>query len=394
MICKQHWHQTLLVAVLALPTLHGGASAGILGISTSFLTQAWTVDAADGKPRFQQDLWAIQVSSLRLAGPLTLQGYLPIATTTDDQSGVRLSGAADAQVRACWHRPVSRWRATLGIDLPTGQTALSVEEYRIAASILASRVLDLQLKRPGEGQDLFASIAYGLPLGRNTTTGLAVGGCFNSEYTLYKTADGLEQRLLPGNRLHISASLLAREHDLDPDWDLGLVLGCELAGGMELRCADQVTRVTEGIQGRVEATYAHRIGQDDRIGLSALLWARDRNSSPDAELPVIDYLGISTRFVAREEAAYTVIHRSLPRITVSIAHSAFRIDPWEAVNSYLGLAAVEVEQPAGRSAALYARAGVGFGQTVWMATGTDGQERRDDCRLNGTRLGVGVRLSL
>jgi len=394
MIGRTIWRRTLLSVALALPSVLGASSASDAVISMSLLTQAWTIRAAADEPRFQQDVYAISVHSLRLRGPLTLQGYLPVATTTDDQSGVSVSGAGDAQVRLSWHRPATRWRATLGIDLPTGQSALPEDEYRVAARMLASQVLDFQLKRLGEGPDLFGSISYGLPLGRNTMAGLALSGGLNSEYTLYRTVEGLEQRMHPGNRLRASASLLAQEHDQDPDWDLCVVLGGEVADQTELRFADRTSVVTEGIQGRLEATYAHRVGQDDRVSISALLSARDRNRSRDVELPVVEYLGIAVRSAARGEVSYTMVRQHWPRIALSVATAMFKIDPWEAIDSYVTLTGLEIEQPLRPWAALYAAARIGFGRTPWVASAADGQAEPDDCRLDGTSLGVGLRLTL
>ncbi len=73
-------------------------------------------------------------------------------------------------------------------------------------------------------------------------------GYLKQEYTIYETAEGVEHTAALGNRLHGSLSLLAREHDADPDWNLRLAMTTQLAGSTLLNDGVSEIGIKEGVQ--------------------------------------------------------------------------------------------------------------------------------------------------
>lgn len=381
----------LILALAGLFTVPHGAAAADVSVTTTLLTQDWTIDLEEGDEGFHQSLCAVSFAIHRLTGPFCLYGYLPFATTKDDEADAKLSGMGDAQLRLSWRPRKSRWSATLGCDLPTGKTALSENEYRVASLILPSRVLDFWLKRPGEGLDLFGSVANARSIGRNTVMGFALAGYIKQEYTMRKAHDGSELITSPGNRLHGSLSLLAREHEEDPDWDLRLALTAQLAGNSELKQEGQQVTVDEGVGVTLDAAYGRRVRSEDRLALSAFLLARDRNRSGDGNLQAEQILGISTRWMTEFEAAYSRPIHGIASFALSIRQLVCRMDPSQGVNSRMTSLGLDAERSIGVHVTLHALLHVGFGRTPWSSTGDlDIWEKRN---LSGTNLGIDLRLA-
>ncbi len=378
--------------LVAVPVAAAAAGAATPSVRTSLISQQWSLGLTDGSD-FRQTVLATQVHAPGLVHEaVTLDLYLPYSWTTDDPVDASISSVGDTQLRGSWRSPSRRWSVTVGMDLPTGKTPLSASEYVVASRILASRVLDFYVKRVGEGFDAMASVAHSYPIGRNTVLGVALAGFLKGEYDV--AADlGLDPIVTePGHRLHLSASLLAREHDRDPDWDLRASATLQLAGDSRLTQRDLATLdVAEGVQGTLELDHGRRIGREDRLRGFIYLLGREQTAVSGQDLPAIEILGIGTRWIAEFGASYT---RPLPEIadlTLSLAHAVYQIEAADDINSNVTTIELAAARRLSDRVAVSGEAGFGFGSTPWSELADLGTwERRD---LTGWSLGVSARWS-
>ncbi len=374
----------VLACALAVPP----ACAGQGAVTTSFSSQSWTLDLDGSEAAFRQNLFSVSFDLPQLRGPFGLRGYVPFASTSDETEDAKLSGLGDTQLRLAYRREGSPWSATAGIDLPTGKTGLSTDEYIVASRILASRVLDFGLKRPGEGLDLTAGIASATAIGRNTVLGLAVAGYLKGEYTMYEGESESRLKASPGSRVHASLSLLLREHDVDPVWDLSTALGVQLAAASELTQNGATTRVREGPQASLEGTYGRRMGDAGRLAVSLYLLGRGSNELEDGDLPAAEILGISTRWVTELGASYTRMFPDLADLTAGFSHAVYRNDATGGVNSRM----TGLELRAARALGQRWRGEISlrkaFGRTPWTsADDATGWKQRG---LSGMQAGLAL----
>ncbi|MCK4414897.1 MAG: hypothetical protein KAY32_15290 [Candidatus Eisenbacteria sp.] len=348
--------------------------------------QNWTVELPGGEAAFRQTLVATSFTLPALHPTLSLRGYVPVAWSTDEEADADLSGLGDARLRLTYRRPAASWSLTGGIDLPTGKTSLTTNEYQVAARMLASRVLDFGFKRPGEGFDIMLGAAAARPVGRNTVLGLAAAGYLKGAYTVHEPEGGERLRAEPGDRLHLSLSLLVREHDQNPDWDLRTALGLQIAQASWLDQGATREQVREGVAGTLEAVYGRRLGIEDRLTLSLFLLARDRYRLEEGAYPVADILGISTRWVGEVGASYRHPVHGLADLCVRVVHAGFRVDPGAGVNSRVTSLALSAERLIGGKTTLGLRATYGFGRTPW--TSAEDPARWVKRNLAGTTLGI------
>lgn len=373
----------VLVAVLATPAA-GAARAEASSLSAAFSYEHWGLDTGGGDA-FGQACSELALEVPELARGLRARVYLPLFWTRDGEADASLSGLGDAQVRLQYQPRRGTWRYTAGLDLPTGRTGLDEDEARVAARAMASRVLDLRLKRPGEGLDLFAGVSWGLPLGRNTALGLAAAGYVKGAYDLYTTAGGVTVDADPGERLHLSLRLLAREHDQDPDWTFRATVGGQLATPTGLEREGATAEVREGAQLTAEAAYDRRLGDTARGGVTFYGLARDVNESDDALVVSEEILGLSTRWISEVGLFYA---RPLfgTRGRVSLTHTVYRMDPSRGVNSRMTTLALESHRPLSARLALATEITLGVGRTPWAAEASSADWEKRSLSGFGVRL--------
>jgi hypothetical protein len=382
----------LLPLALCTASLFHPARAAEASVSTALQSRVWTVDLPAQDAKFRQTLLATQVEAPRLVGPLDLRAHLPVAWSRDDELDTEVTGPGDAQLRLMWPSAAAGWSLNLGCDLPTGQTGLTVDEALLVSRMLASRVLDFGLKRPGEGLDLMLGASKALPVGRNTIAGVALAGYLKGDYALYE-GNGREHRAFPGNRLHAAISLLAREHPQDPNWDLDLTLGVQVAGQYELETEGAAARTTidEGAQGSLDARYRRRAGDDAHFSLSLYLLAHDRNRVSGASAVEVEMLGLSTRSVTELGLGYERAWPPIGDLSIDAAHSLFRTDPTSSVNSRVTALSLALRHDLSAHLQVSGSAGYAFGKTPWPdATVPGNSEQRN---LSGTTAGVAIRIA-
>ncbi len=353
-------------------------------LSMAFSYERWDLDTGGGREAFGQTCGELAFEYPELARGLRARAYLPLFWTRDGEADATLSGLGDAQVRFQYQPGRSTWRYTAGLDLPTGRTGLDETEARVAARAMASRVLDLRLKRPGEGLDLFGGLSWGLPAGRNTALGVAVAGYVKGAYDLYTTAEGATVEADPGERLHLSLRLLAREHDQDPNWTFRAMLSGQLATPTEIEREGTTAEVREGAQLTAEAAYDRRLGDAARGGVTFYALARDANESDEALVVAEETLGLSTRWVSELGLFYT---RPLfgTRARVAVIHTVYRMDASRGVNSRMTALVVESRRPLSPRLELASEIELGVGKTPWAGATAGDWEKR-------TLSGFGLRL--
>ncbi len=381
----------LIVAACAA-LLIAPAPAAEPRVSVGLQSRGWTVDLPGEDAQFRQTLLTTLIEAPGLMGPLDLRAHLPVAWSRDDELDTEITGPGDAQLRLTWRAPASGWSFNLGCDVPTGQTGLTVAEARLVARMLASRVLDFGLKRPGEGLDFMLGASRALPVGRTTIAGFALAGHVKGDYALYEDG-GREMQVFPGSRLHAAISLLAREHPEDPNWDLDLTLGFEVAGQYELESSAGAPRTTidEGAQGTLDARYRRRAGDDAHWSASLYLLAHDRNRVSGAPASDVEMLGLSTRSVSELGLGYQRALRPLGDVSLAASHAIFRIDPASGVNSHVTSLALALRRELSERLQLSGSAGYGFGRTPWTdASAPEGSAKRG---LSGTTAGVAIRVA-
>lgn len=378
-----------LVMVTLATGYSGDASASSL--KTTVSRQQWSLGLTDGSD-FHQGLASAQLRLPRINdSQFSLSAFMPYAWTEDKDAQASLSGVGDAQVRGTWKSRSSRWALTAGLDLPTGKNPLSANEYIVATRILASRVLDFQFKRPGEGFDLMASVAHSIPVGRRTVLGFAAAGFLKGDYDVVTDAEGSLLRTAPGNRVHLSASLLAREHDRNPDWDLQTNLVLQIGGSSNLNQGSEEFEVDEGLQGTLDVAYGHRVGRSNRLNLYLYLLGRDVNQVNGQELLAVEVLGIGTRFVADAGASFTRPLGETSDLTFGAAHTVYRIESAGGVNSRITSFQLQLQKRWLPGTVLAVDGRFGVGNTPWtVADQPDTWERRD---LHGWSFGLSTQFN-
>jgi hypothetical protein len=382
-----------LLALCAALLLPSPATAQETSVTVGLQSRGWTVDAPELNAEFTQTLLATHIDAPRLVGPLNVRAYLPVAWSRDDELDTEITGPGDAQIRLTWPMLASGWSLNFGCDLPTGQTGLTVDEARLVGRMLASRVLDFGLKRPGEGLDLMLGASKALPVGRNTVAGLAFAGYLKGDYALYEQSS-TEYRAFPGNRAHVGLSLLAREHPEDPNWDLDATLGLEVAGQYELEAAGATARTTidEGAQGTLDARYRRRAGDDAHLYASFFLLAHDLNHITGAPAPDVEMLGLSTRSVTEFGLGYERRLLPLGDVSLNAGHSIFRIDPAGSINSYVTALNLALRHDLGERVQVSGSVGYGFGKTPWTDATALGTSEK--CDLSGMAAGAAIGIAL
>ena len=378
----------LLVALLAGVAAVGARADTGSAVTASLLYQSWSLDTDEGAADFGQTVTEVRFNLGGRSSPFSLRGYVPIFWTDDQEADASLSGLGDAQLRLQWKRPRSALKLTAGVDLPTGQTGLSEEEARVAARVMASRVLDLRLKRPGEGLDLFGGASLGTSLGRNTALGFAAAAYLKQSYDLYESTDGTTVEANPGERLHLSLSFLAREHDEDPDWDFKATLGSQVAGATSIEQGDLRSEINEGAQLTFDAMYGRRLGEGQRLALSAFVLARDRSHSDDAQIVAEEILGISTRSVTEIGLSYARPMLGMAGV-FAVTQTAYRMDPSKGVNSRMTMLKATLGKRLSSRAYLDGQIRYGFGRTPWAGDATSGSWEKHS--LSSLQFGLQVR---
>ncbi len=380
------------VAIPLIGTVVGSAGTAAAAEGTAGAgveLRSWTVDLPGADATFEQTLVSTRIEVPHLWGPLALRGYLPLATSRDDELDTEISGAGDAQVRLMWPASGTAWTLSLGADFPTGRTGLTTTEALVATRMLGSRVLDFGLKRPGEGFDLMLGASRAIRAGRTTVAGVALAGHLKGDYALYEE-DGVEHTASPGNRIHVALSLLAREHPEDPDWDLDLTLGGQWAGDYTLEERGGEITVAEGALGTLDASYRHRVGEEGRLSLSAHLLARDHDELTGGRAIETELLGLSTRWVTALGLGYGRPLGTWADISAGVSYALYCNDPAGDLNSDVTALDLGLHRALGENLQLNASAEYAFGNTMWSELGGDGAADRRP--LTGTTLGIGLEL--
>lgn len=380
---------SFLVVVISLLTWGGTPVVAATSLKTSVIGQQWSLGLTDGGD-FQQAFVAAQLDMSRINNsPFSLSAYVPYAWTSDNEADATLTGVGDALLRGSWKSRSSRWALTAGVDVPTGKTPLSASEYIVATRILASRVLDFNLKRPGEGLDLMASVAHSIPIGRTTVLGFAVAGFMKGEYDVASDTEGSLIRTAPGDRVHVSVSLIAREHDRNPDWDWRTNLVFQIAGDAHLTQGTEQFDLQEGMQGSVDIMYGRRLGRSSRLQLSLFLLGRDVNQVDGRDLLAVEILGIGTRWAADLGAIYTWPVAETTDLSFGVAHTMYQIEPAEDINSQVTSFQLQASRRFVPRTVLAVDLRYGLGSTPWTLADQPGTwERRD---LRGWSVGLSTK---
>lgn len=119
-----------------------------------------------------------------------------------------LSGLADLKLKGYVHAWQRRLVFGLGVNLPTGQTALSEEEVRVA-TLLAPHVLGFRLRNYGSGFDVDLGVAAGGSLGPSITVGGGVNALLRGAYDLDESTE-----YGPGNEFALTLGIDARGEGL------------------------------------------------------------------------------------------------------------------------------------------------------------------------------------
>ena len=381
---------TCLIPALAVTCLWlttGSTSATAANsLKTALVGQQWSLGLTSGAD-FHQALVALQLYVPRTNNrPVSFYAFIPYAFTSDDAAEASLSGVGDAMLRATWNSDSSRWAVTAGLDLPTGKNPLSISEYIVSTRILASRVLDFYFKRPGEGLDLMASVAHTHPIGRNTVLGFGLGAFLKGEYDVANDIDGSLIKTAPGNRVHFNASLLAREHDRDPDWDWRANFVLQIAADSRLTQGAEEFDFSEGVQGTLELAYGRRLRRNDRLQLLAFFLSRGINRVDGQDLLAAEILGIGTRWVVELGAMYTRPISDVVDLGFGLTHAMYQVTNAEDINSRVTSFLLKATRPILPQAVLAAELRFGRGSTPWTIIGQpETWERRT---LSGWSLGL------
>ncbi len=387
---RRLWLVPLAIAAAANAHAAGAADSHA---SALVVNRAWSIDLPEESARLRQTLVGASVSIEDLHPQLRLRAYVPVAWSRDGSEGTEINGLGDAQIRASWQGRGRPWSLQAGLDLPSGKTALTLTEARVASRMLASRVLDFNLKRPGEGLDFMLGASTARPIGRNTVAGLAVAGHVKGAYTLYED-DGGEQKAEPGHRLHVALSLLAREHPDDPNWTLDMTLAAQAAGEYVLRSDGDRGEVTidEGLQVTLDGRYRRRVSDVTHVGLFAYLMGRDRNRAEGATVAEIEALGVATRWLAEVGASYERSLEGIADLGLRFSHGLYTLDPEDELNSRTSTVEVNAQRALGEAWQLRAFVGLSFGRTSW--SDDDAVDAVSKHSITGTHLGLTARWTL
>jgi hypothetical protein len=381
-----HGSLSVLVAAIGMLIVGPVQQASATTLKTSVMGQQWSLGLTGGSD-FQQALVAAQLHVPNINdGPLSVSAFMPFAWTSDDDANADLTGVGDAQLRGIWKSESSRWAFTAGVDLPTGKTPLSASEYIVATRIMASRVLDFYFKRPGEGLDFMVSAAHSIPIGRTTVLGFAAAGFLKGDYDVATNEEGVLIRTSPGNRIHLSASLLAREHNRNPDWDFRSSIALQIAGNATLSQGAESFDVEEGLQGSLDVAYGRRLGRSGRLGLFLYLLGREQMQVDGRDLLAVEILGIGTRWVVDVGTIYTWGISEVTDLSFGAAYTTYQLELADDVNSRVASFQVRATRTFLPRTVLSADLSFGFGSTPWSVADAVGTwERRD---LRGWSFGL------
>ncbi len=222
----------VLSLVLVSPGLWPAPSCETL-VSTAVDIQTWGIHQPGGDIPVKQVYAGVSFERDLSARPcVRVKAYLPLAWSKYQDATI--TGPGDTGVRAVWRARSRRFSAVVGFDLPTGRTHLSLEQYKVATRALPSRLLDLELKRVGEGFDIVVGGSAARTVARNTVVGAALMLRSKGSYVAYEAEDEGSVRISPSEEVLLGLTLVSREHQEDPLWRFRAGIGFLYTGRVSI----------------------------------------------------------------------------------------------------------------------------------------------------------------
>jgi hypothetical protein len=193
-----------------------GADRELLAASSQNSYREWKIeDAESGQSRVLRQAVSRLSSTFVLAEDVDLLLYTSGGFSQDRAAdNADLSGLGDVKVKGYLHAWDRRLVFGLGVNLPTGQTALNEDEVRVA-TLLAPHVLGFRLRNYGTGLDLDLGAAVGGSLTPTVTVGGGISTLIRGAYDLDEFSE-----YGPGNEFALTLGIDARGERLAGTFDV------------------------------------------------------------------------------------------------------------------------------------------------------------------------------
>jgi len=222
---------------------------------------------------------------IALTQPIGSSTSLTLRASPSSTGGdpARLSGVTDMQVRATHALEEARLVLSLGVNIPTGKTELTGEEFA-SSMILSSPALSWSAPGFGQGFNIQPGVVWAIPFSERFVGGLGLAYHYKGKFKAIEGYDELD----PGDEIAITGGVdvqLAEATNLSTDV-LFTMYGSDKLGSEEVFKAG----------GKVVATaqFSKGIGQDEltilaryrtrgkgEVGFAGLLSSVDQQTEPD-----------------------------------------------------------------------------------------------------------------
>ncbi|MDZ7345151.1 MAG: hypothetical protein ONA90_11635 [candidate division KSB1 bacterium] len=152
--------------------------------------------------------WDLQQNNQFSEVSFPLQVYLPLsrnlsATLLGSQASVSgealqsLSGLTDTQLSFNYHLEGPKLMLSLGINLPSGKTELTQDEF-VTSNVISLNILNLQVPNFGQGWNISPGLTWAVPVQENFVLGLGAAYQYKGAF---KPLTGLSADYNPGDEI-------------------------------------------------------------------------------------------------------------------------------------------------------------------------------------------------
>ncbi|MFN0157649.1 MAG: hypothetical protein ACKVRP_06195 [Bacteroidota bacterium] len=277
-------------AALAQAEPGGDERQTVLSITPVF--QSWSL----GDETTMSEFTTVLALSQPIGSSTNVTLRASAASTGGDPA--RLSGLNDLQIRATHSLEAARLVLSLGLNIPTGKTELTVEEFA-TSMLLSSPALSWSVPGFGQGFNAQPGAVWAIPFSENVVGGIGVAYHYKGAFTTIKGYEEFD----PGDEIAITGGMdfqLAEATNLSADV-LFTMYGSDKLGSEEVFKAGE--KIVVGAQfnkalGQNELTILgrYRTRGKGEVGFARTLVSADEASEPNQ----VDILGQYSVFINKQ----------------------------------------------------------------------------------------------
>ena len=213
----------MLTAVLAAVAACGWPSAATAqaGMGSRFPIEyrSWEIKDSQGRKETISQLYVPVITTLRISPAVNLVLSSSGARTetsspaTDDSA---VNGLADLKAQLFYtFGPGDRLLFLAGVDLPTGKTELTLEEFQITRAA-AAPLLGMKQRSLGGGLDVNGGFGWSIPLAARVNLALAAGVTIPGSFVVLDDVDSADYQPASRGSVSIGLEFRSARWDLNP----------------------------------------------------------------------------------------------------------------------------------------------------------------------------------